>query len=50
MKQNPGISISDLAQTIGISTRAIDKNITKLKKGKLITRKGTTKSGYWEVL
>ncbi len=50
IKENPYISKKDLAQKIGISTTAIDKNIIQLKKKGLLTRVGYDKGGYWEVV
>jgi len=49
-KENPYISKNELSKKIGISTTAIDKNITKLKKEGLIKRIGPDKGGYWEVV
>jgi len=39
-----------MAETIGISTTAIDKNIEKLKNAKLIKRVGSSRSGYWSIM
>ncbi len=50
IKQNPYISINDLAENIGISTTAIDKNITQLKKKGLLKRVGPDKGGHWEIV
>ncbi|MBM4055620.1 MAG: winged helix-turn-helix transcriptional regulator [Planctomycetes bacterium] len=50
VKENPYISKNDLSKRIGISTTAIDKNIAKLKKEKLLERIGPDKGGYWEVV
>lgn len=46
----PRISKKELATRIGISTTAIDKNISTLKKKGLLKRVGPDKGGYWEVL
>ncbi len=46
---NPRISKQELSEKIGISTTAIDKNISKLKQKGLLKRVGPAKGGYWEV-
>ncbi len=38
IKENPYISKKELSETIGISTTAIDKNITRLKKERRIAQ------------
>ena len=43
------ISIVELSQRMGISTTAIENNITKLKEKGILQRIGPDKSGYWEV-
>ena len=48
-KENPRISKSELANKIGISTTAIDKNIETLKAKGLLKRIGPDKGGYWEI-
>ena len=48
IKENPYISKKELSETIGISTTAIDKNITRLKKEGLLKRIGPDKGGHWE--
>ena len=49
-KENPYISKNELSKKIGISTTAIDKNITKLKKEGLLKRIGPDKGGHWEIV
>ncbi|TVQ16843.1 MAG: HTH domain-containing protein [Bacteroidetes bacterium] len=49
MAENPEITIADLAGKIGVSTRAIDKNIAKLKSVNKIERIGTKHSGIWKI-
>lgn len=48
MYENPEVSSTELAQIVGISTTAIDKNIAVLR-DKLIRRNGPNKGGEWEV-
>ena len=47
--RDPHISKKKMAEIIGISTTAVDKNIETLKKKGLIIRIGNAKSGYWEI-
>lgn len=49
-KENPYISKKELAEIIGISTTAIDKNIKQLKKKGLLKRIGPDKGGHWEIV
>ena len=44
------ISTSIMAENIGISRRKIFENIKKLKEKNIITRVGSTKTGYWELI
>lgn len=48
--KNPTISITEMAGYIGISSTAIEKNITKLKEKGVLERVGSTKKGYWKIL
>ena len=48
--QNPYISKRAMAEHIGISTTAIDKNISTLKKKGFLHRVGPAKGGHWEVV
>jgi len=48
-KENPYITKAELANKIGISTTAIDKNIETLKQKGLLKRIGADKGGHWEV-
>ncbi|TVQ17364.1 MAG: HTH domain-containing protein [Bacteroidetes bacterium] len=49
MAENPEITIADLADKTGVSTRAVDKNIAKLKRANKIERIGTKQSGIWKI-
>jgi len=50
MKENKYITAKELSGHIKISTTAIDKNISKLKKKGILKRIGPAKGGYWEVI
>ena len=45
--QNPHITIPEMSDRIGISTRAVEKQLAKLQKAGLIKRNGSHKSGSW---
>jgi len=49
MKENPHVSKRKMAESVGISTTAIDKNIVALKKKGLLRRIGPARGGHWEV-
>ncbi|MBI5872871.1 MAG: winged helix-turn-helix transcriptional regulator [Candidatus Omnitrophica bacterium] len=49
VKENPYISKKELSDKVGISTTAIDKNISQLKKKGLLKRVGPDRGGYWEI-
>ncbi len=49
MRNNPSITKAELSRIIGISTTAIDKNISFLKTNGYIERIGSNKTGYWKV-
>ena len=50
IKDNSAISKKELSHKIGISTTAIDKNISQLKKKGLLRRVGPDKGGHWEII
>ena len=50
ISQNTYISKQELSNKIGISTTAIDKNISRLKQKSLLKRVGPAKGGYWEII
>lgn len=49
VKENPLITISEIAGKIGVTPKGIEWNIGKLKKEGLIKRVGPDKGGHWEV-
>ena len=49
MKGDKHISIPQISKIIGISTTAVENNISKLKEKGIVKRIGSAKSGYWEV-
>jgi ATP-dependent DNA helicase RecG len=50
LKTNPGLTARELANVLGISQRAVEKQIYKLRQANRIRRIGPDKGGYWEVI
>ena len=50
MQSNPGVTIAELLEQVGIGDKAIEKQILKLKEQNFIRRIGPAKGGYWEVV
>ena len=49
LSEDPEMTIPQLAAEIGISTRAVEKQIAGLRKKKLLKRVGPAEGGHWEV-
>jgi ATP-dependent DNA helicase RecG len=49
IQNDPHISKKKMAEAIGISTTAVDKNIDTLKKQGILKRVGPDKGGHWEI-
>ncbi|MCM1031195.1 MAG: HTH domain-containing protein [Oscillibacter sp.] len=47
---DPSISAEAMASNIGISPRAVEKQIAKLRIMGILTREGATKAGYWRII
>lgn len=50
MRDNPKVSAKVLAQSLGLSITAVEKNIQALKTQGLVQRIGPAKGGHWEVV
>ena len=50
IRQNPNVSMSELASAVGISAKAVEKQIARMKKDGLLVRVGPDKGGYWEII
>ncbi len=50
LKDHPNYSARKLAEVIGITPKAIEKHLAKLKAKGLIKREGPDKCGSWTVL
>lgn len=48
--ENPQITIPELASTIAISERSIERNIQKLQKENKLEHIGPAKGGQWKVI
>ena len=46
----PGMTISELAEQLELSTRAIEKQLRKLQESDRLRRVGPAKGGHWEVM
>ena len=50
LKKSPRSTVPEIAENIGISTRAVEKQIKKLRESGKLLRKGGRKTGHWEIL
>ena len=50
INKDPYITIAQLSDNIGTTTRTIERNIKNLKDAKRLKRIGADKGGYWEVM
>jgi ATP-dependent DNA helicase RecG len=49
MRVNPRVTIPEIADTLGLTTRAIEMQVARLKAGGRVERVGPTKGGHWVV-
>ena len=49
LKNDPTATIKELAIFLNLTTRAIEKQIAKLKKDNKLIRVGSARKGYWDV-
>jgi ATP-dependent DNA helicase RecG len=47
LDENPSLTASDISERIGVSPRAIEKQIKKFKDLGVICRQGSRKNGLW---
>ncbi|MDD4878542.1 MAG: winged helix-turn-helix transcriptional regulator [Candidatus Nanoarchaeia archaeon] len=50
IKENNEISAEEVAGKLGLSSRAVEKQIAGLKKKGLLKRAGPDKGGHWEAV
>ena len=50
LQQNPTATITKLSEVLGLTTRAIEKQIASLKASGRLQRIGSARKGHWEVL
>lgn len=50
IRKNPKISARELSEILGISSRAVEKHISKLKANGVLKRIGHERTGHWEVI
>ncbi|HHW19606.1 MAG TPA: winged helix-turn-helix transcriptional regulator [Thermodesulfovibrio thiophilus] len=50
ISKNPYTTISEIANTLSITTRAVEKQIKKLQENNKLKRIGPAKGGHWEVV
>ena len=50
IKNNPKITTKEMAESLGLTIKAIEKQIKILKDNKTIERVGSKKDGYWNVV
>ncbi len=48
IKKNSAVSAQELAGMLGITSRAVEKHLSKLKEKGIIKRIGPDKGGHWE--
>ncbi len=48
--EKPGISAGELAKILGISSRAVEKQISRLKEKGTLKRVGPDRGGHWKIL
>ena len=50
IKENRSVSAKEIAGKIGLSLRAVEKQLAKLKHDGIIKRIGPDKGGHWEIV
>lgn len=50
IRNNPNVTISEISKLTGLGHTAIQNNLNKMQSMSLITRVGSKKKGYWEIL
>ncbi len=50
IRENKQISIAQMAEKLGLSTTAVEKNLTYLKSNGYLIHEGKTSSGFWKIM
>ncbi len=50
IRQNANISAAEIAMSLGISSRTVEKRIRFMRENGIIRRVGPDKGGFWEVI
>ena len=50
IRNNSNITMSELAPAVGISSKAVEKQIARMKKDGILVRIGPDKGGHWEIV
>ena len=50
MRESPSVSAAEIAKAVGISPRAIEKQVASLKSKGQLRCVGPDKGGHWEVI
>ena len=50
IQQNNSVTAAELSQQLGLTLRAVEKNLAKLKQEGVLKRIGPDKGGYWEIV
>ena len=49
LKNNPDFNLDDIARSIGVQRRTVERNLKMMKDNGIIERSGQNKTGYWIV-
>ena len=47
---SPSITLAELAESLGVARRTVERNVKVLQEKGLLTRVGPTKNGVWRVV
>ena len=50
IRNNPHVSAKNIAKQLGLTSRAVEKQIAQLKANGRLKRIGPARGGYWEVI
>jgi len=50
LSDNPEMTIPELAETLGLTTRAVEKQIAKLREKGCLRRIGPARGGHWQTI